>query len=131
MPDVFFDLSELYLNSGVKFKYYGIARTVMEVAYELTQIDATIRYVIYSPTHRRFFEVFPRTGDASLQGFSIPIFRPPLRRCGFVKTCTIKTYLRIRSTVVCIVLFNTAIKSGGRRFLLAQLKTLISMGMCS
>lgn len=82
MPDVFFDLSELYLNSGVKFKYYGIARTVMEVAYELTQIDATIRYVIYSPTHRRFFEVFPRTGDASPTGVldpNIPSSATPLR----------------------------------------------------
>ncbi|WP_454702711.1 glycosyltransferase family 4 protein [Agrobacterium burrii] len=82
MPDVFFDLSELYLNSGVKFKYYGIARTVMEVAYELTEIDATVRYVIYSPLHRRFFEVFPRTGDASPTGVldpNIPSSATPLR----------------------------------------------------
>ncbi len=82
MSDVFFDLSELYLNSGVKFKYYGIARTVMEVAYELTQLDASIRYVIYSPLHRRFFEVFPRVGDASPTGVldpNIPSSATPLR----------------------------------------------------
>lgn len=54
MPDVFYDLSELFLNSSVRFKYYGIARTVMEVAYELTKLDGSIRYVIYSPLHRRF-----------------------------------------------------------------------------
>lgn len=82
MSDVFFDLSELYLNSGVKFKYYGIARTVMEVAYELTKLDASIRYVIYSPLHRRFFEVFPRVGDASPTGVldpNIPSSATPLR----------------------------------------------------
>ncbi|WCK25814.1 glycosyltransferase family 4 protein [Agrobacterium pusense] len=82
MRDVFFDLSELYLNSGVKFKYYGIARTVMEVAYELTKIDSSIRYVIYSPFHERFFEVFPRTGDLSPTGVldpNIPSSATPLR----------------------------------------------------
>ncbi|ANV25873.1 glycosyltransferase family 4 protein [Rhizobium pusense] len=82
MSDVFFDLSELYLNSGVKFKYYGIARTVMEVAYELTKLDASVRYVIYSPLHRRFFEVFPRVGDASPTGVldpNIPSSATPLR----------------------------------------------------
>ncbi|KRA59769.1 glycosyltransferase family 4 protein [Agrobacterium sp. LC34] len=82
MPDVFFDLSELFLNSSVRFKYYGIARTVMEVAYELTKLDGSIRYVIYSPLHRRFFEVFPRTGDASPTGVLDPDIPPsatPLR----------------------------------------------------
>ena len=82
MPQVFFDLSELFLNSGVKFKYYGIARTVMEVAYELTLADKSVRYVIYSPLHRRFFEVFPRTGDASPTGVldpNVPSSATPLR----------------------------------------------------
>lgn len=82
MPEIFFDLSELFLNSGVKFKYYGISRTVMEVAYELTSLDKSIRYVIYSPLHGRFFEVFPRVGDASPTGVldpNIPSTATPLR----------------------------------------------------
>jgi glycosyltransferase involved in cell wall biosynthesis len=82
MSEVFFDLSELFLNSGVKFKYYGIARTVMEVAYELTKLDRGVRYVIYSPYHARFFEVFPRIGDASPTGVldhNLPLSATPIR----------------------------------------------------
>lgn len=82
MTDVFFDLSELFLNSGVKFKYYGIARTVMEVAYELTKLDSRVRYVIYSPYHGRFFEVFPRVGDDSPTGVldhNLPSSATPVR----------------------------------------------------
>ncbi|KVK43410.1 glycosyl transferase family 1 [Agrobacterium deltaense] len=82
MADVFFDLSELFLNSKIKFKYYGIARTVMEVAYELSLIDKNIRYVIYSPLHRRFFEVFPRVGEQSSTGVldpNVPDSATPLR----------------------------------------------------
>jgi glycosyltransferase involved in cell wall biosynthesis len=82
MTEVFFDLSELFLNSGVKFKYYGISRTVMEVAYELTKLDRRVRYVIYSPYHARFFEVFPRVGDASPTGVldhNLPASATPLR----------------------------------------------------
>ncbi|MFK0386318.1 glycosyltransferase [Agrobacterium sp. NPDC090273] len=82
MPEIFFDLSELFLNSGVKFKYYGISRTVMEVAYELSSLDKSVRYVIYSPLHGRFFEVFPRIGDESPTGVldpNIPTTATPLR----------------------------------------------------
>ncbi|MFK3779891.1 glycosyltransferase family 4 protein [Agrobacterium sp. NPDC089420] len=82
MTEVFFDLSELFLNSGVKFKYYGISRTVMEVAYELTKLDPAVRYVIYSPYHGRFFEVFPRVGEASPTGVldhNLPPSATPLR----------------------------------------------------
>lgn len=54
----------------------------MEVAYELTKLDGAIRYVIYSPLHRRFFEVFPRTGKDSPTGVldpNIPPSATPLR----------------------------------------------------
>lgn len=68
MAHIYFDLSELYLSSGVKFRYYGIARTVMEVAYELTKLDPDVGYVVYSPLHGRFFEVTPRVGGNSPTG---------------------------------------------------------------
>lgn len=82
MADIFYDLSELYLSSGVKFRFYGIARTVMEVAYELTKVDATVRYVVYSPLHGRFFEIEPRVGDQSPTGVldhGLPSSATPLR----------------------------------------------------
>ena len=83
MSEIFFDLSELFLFSGVKFRYYGIVRTVMEVAYELTQLDPEARFVVYSPYHRRFFEVFPRVGDASPTGVldpNLPASATPVRQ---------------------------------------------------
>jgi glycosyltransferase involved in cell wall biosynthesis len=55
---IFFDLTELFTASS-KFRYYGIARVVQEIALELHRIESDIRYVVYSPGHKRFFEVFP------------------------------------------------------------------------
>ncbi len=56
---IYFDLTELFTASS-KFRYYGIARVVQEIALELHRIESGIRYVIYSPGHKRFFEVFPK-----------------------------------------------------------------------
>lgn len=72
MTTVYYDLSEQFLASGVKFKYYGIARTVMEVGYELAMSDADVRFVIFSPVHERFFEVVPRIGALSPTGIIDP-----------------------------------------------------------
>ena len=68
MATIYYDLSEQFLASGVKFKYYGIARTVMEVGYELAMADADVRFVIFSPAYDRFFEVTPRLGVLSPTG---------------------------------------------------------------
>ncbi|MEI4263450.1 glycosyltransferase family 4 protein [Roseovarius sp. D0-M9] len=72
MAAVYYDLSEQFLASGVKFKYYGIARTVMEVGYELAVSGADVRFVIFSPAHERFFEVNPRIGSLSPTGILDP-----------------------------------------------------------
>lgn len=44
----------------------------MEVGYELAQSGADVRFVVFSPAHERFFEVFPRFGDASPTGICDP-----------------------------------------------------------
>lgn len=72
MVAIYYDLSEQFLASGVKFKYYGISRTVMEVGYELAMSDADVRFVIFSPAHERFFEVTPRIGALSPTGIIDP-----------------------------------------------------------
>lgn len=72
MATLYYDLSELFLASGQKFKYYGISRTVMEVGYELACMEADVRFVIFSPAHGRFFEVTPRLGAASPTGVMDP-----------------------------------------------------------
>lgn len=69
---LYYDLSEQFLASGIKFKYYGISRTVMEVGYELSLTDADVRFVIFSPAHERFFEVTPRIGADSPTGVLDP-----------------------------------------------------------
>jgi len=72
MGVLYYDLSEQFLASGLKFKYYGISRTVMEVGYELACSKAEVRFVIFSPAHERFFEVTPRIGADSPTGVLDP-----------------------------------------------------------
>lgn len=79
-----YDLTELLHASGAKLRYYGIARTVMEVAREFLAGAAgnrPVRFVVHSPGHGRFFEVRPRilanggegTFDAGLGALARPI----------------------------------------------------------
>jgi glycosyltransferase involved in cell wall biosynthesis len=56
--NIFFDLTELFIASS-KFKHYGIAKVVAEMAIELYRTNSGARYVIYSPGHQNFFEIFP------------------------------------------------------------------------
>ena len=76
MAVLYYDLSEQFLASGLKFKYYGISRTVMEVGYELARAEAEVRFVIFSPAHERFFEVCPRIGADSPTGILDPGLPP-------------------------------------------------------
>lgn len=76
MGVLYYDLSEQFLASGLKFKYYGISRTVMEVGYELACSEADVRFVIFSPAHERFFEVTPRIGADSPTGILDPGLPP-------------------------------------------------------
>ena len=76
MGVLYYDLSEQFLASGLKFKYYGISRTVMEVGFELARAEADVRFVIFSPAHERFFEVTPRIGADSPTGVLDPGLPP-------------------------------------------------------
>ena len=76
MATLYYDLSEQFLASGLKFKYYGISRTVMEVGYELACSYADVRFVIFSTAHERFFEVTPRIGADSPTGILDPGLPP-------------------------------------------------------
>jgi glycosyltransferase involved in cell wall biosynthesis len=82
MAKLYYDLSEQFLASGSRFKYYGISRTVMEVGYELAKSGADIGFVIFSPAHDRFFEVSPRIGRDSPTGVldpNVPHEATPIR----------------------------------------------------
>ena len=45
MPEIFFDVSELFYSS--KLKYYGIAKVVSETAYEISLVRPDVRFVIW------------------------------------------------------------------------------------
>lgn len=97
MAVLYYDLSEQFLASGLKFKYYGISRTVMEVGYELALSEADVRFVIFSPAHEKFFEVTPRIGADSPTGILDPGLPPeatPIRmRYSFPKPNKIRDLL--------------------------------------
>lgn len=57
MPKFFYDLTELFYQMNAKVPYYGIAKTVMEVGYELAKLDQDIEFVLFSPGHQRFLKV--------------------------------------------------------------------------
>ena len=81
-PGFFYDLSELFHVSGASFKYYGIARTVMEVGYELARSGAPVRFVVYSSGDGRFHEVVPRLDELSSNGLldpGLPLAARPLK----------------------------------------------------
>lgn len=85
-PPIWFDLTEQFLTSGLRAKYYGIVRTVMEVGLELGLMaragEADIRFAVFSPGHGTFFEVTPRLGPESATGVidaAIPHRARPLR----------------------------------------------------
>lgn len=68
MKPVYYDLSELYLRSRGKIKYYGIARVVAEIAYEISFLDKDVRFVVFDSGRRQFFQVAPNFGTASDNG---------------------------------------------------------------
>ena len=65
---VYFDLSEIYFTWRTDYKYYGIARTVVEIGYELNNLDRGVKFAIFSPAHNAFFEVKPKFGSEASNG---------------------------------------------------------------
>lgn len=68
MPHIYYDLTELFYAMSSKVKYYGIARTVLEVGFEISKLSPKVRFVIFSPSHDAFFEVQPMLGDLAQNG---------------------------------------------------------------
>ena len=67
-PTVYFDLSEIYFTWRTDYKYYGIARTVVEIGYELNNLNRGVKFAIFSPAHNAFFEVKPKFGAEASNG---------------------------------------------------------------
>ena len=136
MGTIYYDLSELFLSSGIKFKYYGIARTVMEVGYELARSSADVRFVVFSPAHDRFFEVTPRIGAASPTGVcdpNLPAAARPMRlRYSFPDPHKLRDafYPAFRAVVqrICLNRWNKAVPQGHAREVDLDGQVLVSFG---
>lgn len=136
MSPIYYDLSEQFLSSGIKFRYYGIARTVMEVGYELACSSADVRFVIFSPAHDRFFEVTPRIGAQSPTGACDPNISheaKPLRlRYSFPQPHPVRDalYPFFRTIVkrICLKKWNRAVPPGSLREVDLSGQILVSIG---
>lgn len=136
MATIYYDLSELFLSAGSKFKYYGIARTVLEVGYELAHSKADVRFVIFSPAHDRFFEITPRIGAASANGVldvNLPAGAKPLRiRYSYPKAHALRDALQplMRKVVQKISLkrWRRSVPDGSARDVDLDGQVLVSLG---
>ena len=76
MQPIYYDLSELYFRSGTKIKYYGIARVVAEIAYEVSLQAPSVQFVVFDMGRRQFFLVKPLFGISSANGL-VDLGLPP------------------------------------------------------
>lgn len=103
--DIFYDLTELYTSAREKLRFYGVARVVAEVAFDLHGINEDIRFVVYDENYNRFFEVRPRFGSSADNGLvtlGIPYHSVPHRLrsrshpgvCNQILTALVNSLLR-------------------------------------
>ena len=65
---IYCDLTELYYLSRGSIKFYGIARVVAEIAYEMATLAPDTVFVVHDESRQRFFRVHPVLGQASGNG---------------------------------------------------------------
>ncbi|MGV8939475.1 MAG: glycosyltransferase [Allorhizobium sp.] len=65
---IYYDLTELYYLSRGSIKFYGIARVVAEIAYEISTLAPDTVFVVHDESRQRFFRVDPVLGQASGNG---------------------------------------------------------------
>jgi glycosyltransferase involved in cell wall biosynthesis len=77
---IFYDLSEIFLSAGARVKIYGVIRVIAEIGLELQHSGRPVRFVVFSPAHRAFFDVdpcFARLHDGDSVDLSIPPIAVP------------------------------------------------------
>ena len=81
MTKIAYDVTEIFTQSFGRDVYYGIARVVAEIAYELFKSDQDVKFVLYSQGHRKFFEITPEYDEKSYAGIdlNIPTTAKPLK----------------------------------------------------
>ena len=65
---IYYDMSELYLLSFGRLKFYGIARVVAEIAYDVYRLAPDTVFVVYDESRRTFLRITPTFGAAGDNG---------------------------------------------------------------
>jgi glycosyltransferase involved in cell wall biosynthesis len=65
---IYYDLSELYSLSFGQLKFYGIARVVAEIAYDVHRLAPDTVFVVYDESRRTFLRIRPILGAAGDNG---------------------------------------------------------------
>ncbi len=79
-PPLCYDLSEILYAGAGRRKIYGVLRVIAEFGVELQRMDRGIRFVVWSPGHRSFFEVkadFSRLYDSACVDIGMPAGASP------------------------------------------------------
>ncbi len=79
-PPFYYDLSEILYAAAGRRKIYGVLRVIAELGVELQRFDRGVRFVVYSPGHRCFFEVgadFRHLYDGECVDIGIPAGAAP------------------------------------------------------
>ncbi|MCR9294950.1 MAG: hypothetical protein NXI32_19715 [bacterium] len=81
MTKIAYDITEIFTQSYGRDVHYGIARVVAEIAYQLVKCDHEVKFVLYSPAHRKFFEISPKYNEGAYAGvdLNIPNGAKPLK----------------------------------------------------
>lgn len=81
MTKIAYDITEIFTQSYGRDVHYGIARVVAEIAYQLVKCDHEVKFVLYSPAHRKFFEISPKYNESAYAGvdLNIPNGAKPLK----------------------------------------------------
>ncbi|WP_102227135.1 glycosyltransferase family 4 protein [Acidimangrovimonas sediminis] len=72
MTEIVYDLTEVFLASTGKLRYYGILRVVAEIGAGLRRLDPSIRYCVYSYALDDFVEVFPELHSDGQVDLKVP-----------------------------------------------------------
>lgn len=56
---IWYDLTELYFRSSGKLRFYGIARVVAEIAFEMATLYPQTVFVVFDESRRQFFRIDP------------------------------------------------------------------------
>jgi len=88
----FYDLSEILYAAAGRRKIYGVLRVIAEFGVELQRMDRGIRFVVWSPGHRSFFEVnpdFSRLYNSACIDIGVPADAAPRLLRGVFHRCVL------------------------------------------